>query len=131
MSSAVLSGVTIRQTATCRLQTAARAVQQLAWQARLPEPIAAELFSIADGYDGKGLSDEKIALLSKETMASLRLRFGAETDTKVAQAQRLIQQVGRANPVIFDLLGTGLGSDLRFVTQMVMHADRLYGGNPK
>lgn len=106
-----------------------KAIQQLAWQARLPQPVAKELFVIADNFMAKDdLTDDQIGLLTQNTMAQLRVRYGDQTDAKVAQGQRLIAEVAKVNPALLQLVGTGLGSDHRFVSYILAHADRLYGG---
>jgi hypothetical protein len=104
-----------------------RAAQTLCFQARLPQALASDLFATADAYESKNLGEADIAMLTQNTMAALHRQFGDQTAAKVAQAQRLAQEVAAVNPILLDLLASGLGSDQRFVTQMVMHADRLYG----
>ena len=104
------------------------AMRELAWQARVPLPIAHEMAAVADTYAAREMTVAEIALLTKRTMADLNRRYGAETSAKVALAQRLVSEVSKVNPALEQLIGTGVGSDPVFVMQVIEHAARVYGG---
>lgn len=104
------------------------AMRELAWQARVPLPIAHEMAAAADTYAAKQMTEAEIALLTKRTMADLNRRYGDETPAKVALAVRLVADVSKVNPAVRQLIGTGVGSDPVFVMQVIEHAARVYGG---
>lgn len=104
-----------------------RAVQELAWQARMPQPIAQQLFEMADNYMAQKLTPVDVELLKAQSWARLRHVWGEQTEAKVALAQRFIDKLHAANPRTLPLMDTGIGSDAGFVMQIVAHAERLYG----
>ena len=104
------------------------AMRELAWQARVPLPIAHEMAAVADTYAAKEMTLAEIALLTKRTMADLNRRYGAETPAKVALAVRLVADISKVNPALEQLIGTGVGSDPVFVAHLIEHAARVYGG---
>ena len=105
-----------------------KAMRDLAWSARLPQPIAQELFGIADTYASKQMTESQVEMLTRQTNVLLERRYGAETEAKVKLGQRLVAEIAKKNPALLSLLRTGVGSDPRFVTQVIEHATRVYGG---
>ena len=108
-----------------------QAIQKLAWQARLNQPTASEVFNIADEYSAKTFSDAEYQLLTQQTTAKVHAKYGAETPAKLEQARRFVTAVMKENPALLPLIGTGLGSDYRFVVRMIEHASMLYGAPQK
>ena len=108
-----------------------QAISQLAWQARLNQPTASEVFNIADEYSAKTFSDAEYQLLTQQTTAKVNAKYGAETPAKLDQARRFVTAVMKENPALLPLIGTGLGSDYRFVVRMIEHASMLYGAPQK
>jgi hypothetical protein len=104
-----------------------RQVQQLCFQARLPQALAVDLFTTADRYQAAPLSEEAHKLQAARTRVLLERQFGDQLPTKLAQADKLLAMVEKANPLMTALLESGLNSDPRFCLQVIQHAERLLG----
>ena len=113
-----------------------QAVRDLAWQSRMPQSIATEVFTTADSYvhryvdSGRPLSDAEYDTLTRTTTAKVHTAYGADAPAKLDQARRFVTELVNVNPKLLDLIGTGLGSDFGFVCHVINAASRLYEGAP-
>jgi hypothetical protein len=104
----------------------ARALTEIFHAARLPQPIASQLWDEIAGMYQRDLDDRQLELMNARTMAQLTNEWGDQTQAKVDTARAFLKSLEGYRPGLLKLLEkSGAGSSPVVIRQLVAHAERI------
>lgn len=105
-----------------QLQTARKQLDGVLSEYQVGDSAARQMFSTVDGYIKSPRSPEAMDQERESTMASLEKKWGAETSSRIAIAQRVLNELDRKVPGLADsLVNTGAANN----ADLIIHLSNL------